>query len=313
MAAASYAGSHCHPIRIDLDPGTTEYKDIGFGFGIRSCRFACLDRYIGSPVWVFTNESRFHKTRKNGMSLSITPEHFDDLWGPLIKHESNSETIALQTEGGLLCKVSEAQQYWGQYVREDETLMHWVPAQPGSNGFLVDQSECPTGFFPLPFDTNTTMLIGYDEQEPTSSSYNDPWRVASCFKPNLSCGLDVQGYQRTLKGSQLVYIGTSKRVWQPDTKATTFTVGYSSPSIGMARTLKDKPATTWKASLLHICARPGQDLEPFMDLRAGLAWSVCTRNARPIALRDALTLAYPKKAKEIESLLRSARRDDSKR
>lgn len=81
MATASYAGSHCYPIGSDLDLASVEHKTFGFGLCIRSCHFACLHRYIGGPVWVLSPESSTGQRRSYSMLLSITPEHFDDLWG----------------------------------------------------------------------------------------------------------------------------------------------------------------------------------------------------------------------------------------
>jgi hypothetical protein len=57
LATASYAGSHCHSLGIQLffpGPGSaTRVRHRCHGFQIRSCRFACLNEHIGGPVWVF--------------------------------------------------------------------------------------------------------------------------------------------------------------------------------------------------------------------------------------------------------------------
>jgi hypothetical protein len=312
MATASYAGSHCYPIEDDLAPGILEHKPFG-EICVRQCRFACLDRYIVGPVWVFSPQSSAGQIERDGMLLSITPEHFDDLWGPLIVHEQDSGVIAIQTEGGLLYKVMGGRQFQNHHVRQNETPMHWTPAQAGSTGFLMDKSECPAGSLPLPFDAKTTMLIGHNEQERDVSSSIVSRRALRSFTINESCPLGVHEYQASLKASQLVYLDTWKKAWLLDTKATSLTVGYSGSSFGRARTQKLRPATTWKTSILLRCAMPGQDIEPIMALSIGLEWSICTGNSQRITLRDAVLLAFPRSAEYIEHLLRSVQCDEQAR
>jgi hypothetical protein len=191
--------------------------------------------------------------------------------------------------------------------------MHWTPAQAGSTGFLMDKSECPAGSLPLPFDAKTTMLIGHNEQERDVASSIVSWRAPRSFTINESCPFGVHQYQAGLKASQLVYLGTSREVWQHDTKATNLTVGYSGSSFGRARTQKLRPATTWKTSILLRCAMPGQDIEPIMALRIGLEWSICTGNSQRISLRNALLLAFPHRVEEIEHLLSLAQENDRAR
>jgi hypothetical protein len=315
MATASYAGSHRYPIGSDLDLAIEEHKTFGFELCIRSSHLACLHRYIGGPVWGFSPESSAGRMRSCYMVLSITPKHFDDLWGPLIKHEQHSQTIAIQTEGGLLYKV-EGGPLFAQHdvrARQNETKMHWVPAQMSSTGILLDRSECRAGFNPWPFDFNTTMLIGYNEQEHDVSSSEVLWAIPQSLTINRHCPLDVQEYRASLRSTQLEYLHTAKKVWQLDTKATNLTVGYSGSSFSKSRIRKLRPATTWKTSILLICAMPGQDVEPIMALRVGLEWSICTGNSQRITLRDALLLAFPRKVEDIEHLLHSAQDDDRAR
>ena len=142
------------------------------------------------------------------MLLSITPEQFDDLWGPLIKQERNSETIAFQTEGGLLYRPTESRELSSYTLRTDETPMHWIPAQPGSTGFLIEESACPAGFLPLSFDPQTTMLVGSDEREQDDGK--TPWRDLPCFEANLHCKVEATEYLRTSKASNVVYHGTAE-------------------------------------------------------------------------------------------------------
>lgn len=221
--------------------------------------------------------------------------------------------IAIQTEGGLLYKVVGGPLFEQHIVRQNETTMHWVPAQMSSTGILLDRSEYHAGFGPWPFDFNTTMLIGHNEQEHDASSSKAPWLAPRSFTTNRHCPLDVQEYQASLRASQLEYLHTSKRLWQLDTKATNLTAGYSGSSFGKVRTQKLRPATTWKTSILLICAMPGQDIEPIMALRVGLEWSICTGNSQRITLRGALMLAFPRRVEDIEHLLHSAQYDDRAR
>jgi len=189
--------------------------------------------------------------------------------------------------------------------------MHWISAGLGSTGFLVDKSECPAGFRPLPFDVNTTMLIGCDEGEQVIGK--KPWQTLPCFEANRHCQLSPREYRHVSKASQLVYLGISERSWRVDTKAMNISTGWSGSSLGASRTWKVRPATSWKASMLLYCAQPGRNIEPLMNLRVGLEWSICTSNARRVSLLDALMLAFPEEKAAVEGLLRSSKKDHSSR
>jgi hypothetical protein len=226
-------------------------------------------------------------------------------------HEKDSETIAIQTEGGLLYRTTTNGHIHGRHTQGHETAMHWVPAGLGSTGFLVDKSEHFAGFLPLPFDTNTTMLIGCDEGEQVIGK--KPWQTLPCFEANRHCQLSPSEYRHVSKASQLVYLGTSERYWKVDKKAMNISTGWSGSSLGASRTWNVRPATSRKASMLLYCAQPGRNIEPLMDLRVGLEWSICTSNARRISLLDALTLAFPEEKAAVKGLLRYSKKDQSSR
>ncbi|KAM0714385.1 hypothetical protein Q7P37_010172 [Cladosporium fusiforme] len=317
FATASYAGSHCHPLGSVFDLKDSSMLLLPGRITMRACHLACLDRYIGGPVWVFGAGPIFGaSTAQKDMLLSITAEQFDDLWGPLIGLEKDSEIIAFQTEGGLLYKVESDR----SDVRERETLIHWTPAQPGSSGFLLNESEGLPQHPSLPFDPNTTMLIGYNEHEYYSSDdyddddYDDDlWQAPSCFYFNRNCTLDAREYQASLRASQLVYLDTAERAWNVDTKGVSISTGWSGSSIATNRTWKLRPGSSWKASILLDCARPGRDIKPYMALRVGLEMSICTGNSERITLYDALMSAFPRERQRIEDLLGKAMEDDASR
>ena len=128
LAVVSYAGSHCSDLgaRIwgsELDKITFEdvacLKDGTCCFLRR--RLACLDSFIGGPVWVFGSAQVPDRAL-----LSISIDLFGNLWGPLFAIPSTNgfeELLALQTEGGVLFR--------SQYsptkvdINHDEVLIHW--------------------------------------------------------------------------------------------------------------------------------------------------------------------------------------------
>jgi len=303
LATASYAGSHCHALGEDLPLSGSDEPPRGWmiygGFTIRSCRFACLDQYIGGPVWVFGLGRGCED-----MMLSITKEQFDDLWGPMIAltDPSNSETLAFQTEGGFLSKAIPGPT--SILPHENETLMHWTPAAHGCRSL-------PPGVRLDSFiDLNAVMLIGIGEHDTGSSSHEEGQVVSNCFRVNQDCKLDIRSHQRSIEACNLEYVGTSTRQWTVDTKAVNLTVGWSGSSISTNRTLKLRPVTTWKGVMLLYCARPGKDIVPLMQKRVGLEWSICTGNARRVSLFDALLSAFPREQEDIIQLTDSIKKND---
>jgi hypothetical protein len=306
FATVSYAGSHCFPLGRDLM--TTEFdgparRYISDMLAIRSCQFACLDQHIGGPIWVFGLNPGWRD-----MILSITKEQFDDLWGPVIAlvDPSSSQTLAFQTEGGFLSKAIPSRIRTPPLAREHETQMHWTPAQQGCRSL-------PAGIRLDSFiDLNSTMLIGFGEQEAGPSSHEGRG-VSSCFRTNQDCKLNARSHQRSIEACRLEYVGTSMRQWTADTKAVSLAVGWSGSSSGTNRTWKIRPGTTWKEVILLYCAQPGREILPLMDKRVGLEWSICTGNARRVSLFDALMSAFPREQEIITNLLGSVKRNESSR
>jgi hypothetical protein len=308
LATASYAGSHCQSFgeRMPEPKAVSEITYLCPGFSLRSCRFACLDRYIGGPVWVFGKGDL-----QEDMLLSITAKHFDDLWGPVTELAESqfhdTRTIALQTEGGFLTKMEPSSASLLSFpMCGNEIPMHWTPAQPGCRSL-------PGTRIHSSFDLNATMLIGFDGQKEDSACHKKPANASKCFDTNRNCKLDAKSYEISLKARSFEYIGTATRQWVIDTKAVNIAAGWSGPSIGTTRTWKLRPATSWKAAMLLYCNQPGRDIQRLMDLRVGLARSICTGNARRVTLFEALRLAFPEEQETMEDLVRSAKTDENSR
>lgn len=280
FATVSYAGSHCHSLGEDMSglKANTEPLDIADGLKMRPCRFACLNQFIGAPVWVFGAG-----TARSDIFLSITKERFDDLWGPLVELRvvNSHYTIALQTTGGFLCRASSERS--SNLANLEETEMHWVPTP--RYGKSLPQV--------LPFDLSAPMLIGFDGQRKGSLLRSRGRSNPNCFEVNPDCNLDAKAYERSAEARQFEYIGTSNLQWKVDTKAVNVTAGWSGSSMGIARTYKLQPAKTWKEVMLMYCAQPERNIRPLMSLRVGLERSICTGNARRVSLLDALKLAFP--------------------
>lgn len=318
LATFSYAGSHCHSLgeylqlyqsEMDLESVSisNRHHGLGQGLAVRLCRFACLDQYIGGPVWVFGCS-----TQREDMLLSITTEHFDHLWGPVTElvEASNPEayngpgTIALQTEGGFLSKVESEEGL--TLLRKNETQMHWTPAQPGSRSL-------PGVRFDSFFDLGTTMLIGFGDKEKEPVCDKRPANFSRCFDVNSRCELDAETYQSSIKACSFEYIGTATRRWKLDTTTMNLAAGWSGSSLGTSRTWKLRPATSWKAAMLLYCNQPGRDIKRLMELRVGLERSICTGNARRVSLMHVLKLAFPRERETLTGLVNLAKTDESSR
>jgi hypothetical protein len=309
FATASYAGSHCHSLfERSPEPGGAG-MGICHGISIRSRRFACLDQYIGGPVWVLGSSDY---REGSGKLLSITTEQFDDLWGPvtgLVESYSSdthghTRTIALQTEGGFLSKTRSGHSF--HLSLKDEIPVHWTPAQH-------DERSLPGTPFDSSFHLKATMLIGFGEQEEDSARHRRPAITSRCFETNPNCKLNARAYASSIEACNFEYVGTARRKWVIDTKAVNVAGGWAGSSIGTTRTLKLRPATSWKASMLQYCNEPGRPIKSLMRLRVGLARSVCTGNARRVSLFEALKLAFPGQQETIKHLVRSANTDESSR
>lgn len=311
LATSSYAGSHCRSLceRLpELEPESEgALMDIGHELSLRSCRFACLDKFIGGPVWVFGAG-----ILQKDMLLAITTEQFDDLWGPVTglvePYSSNAHehtrTIALQTEGGVLSKM-EARR-GSLSTHENEIPTHWTPVQHGSRSL-------PGVPFDSSFHLKATLLIGFGELTEHPACHKTPANATKCFNTNRDCKFDAKAYESSMEARSFEYIGTSTRQWVIDTKAVNIAAGWSGPSIGTTRTWKLRPATSWKAAMLQYCSQPGRAIKPIMRLRVGLARSICTGNARRVSLFEALKLAFPQEQETIKDLVRSAKTDQSSR
>ena len=125
LAVALYAGSNCMDLGDRMWVRTVD--SIAFkghserGVFLRRRHLACLNTFIGGPVWVW------------GVCGSNTPcmlsaaiAQFADLWGPLNAIASSDgfeSLLAIETEGGIMFQ-SEVQ------AEGDETKMHWISTTP---------------------------------------------------------------------------------------------------------------------------------------------------------------------------------------
>ena len=175
LAVASFAGSHCSDLgqqmwedaleSFVLDAGSDKDTKIR----LRRRRLACLDNYIGGPVWVFGTMSA---NNDKGASLSISIQQFAELWGPLYTIPSlYGNFLAIQTPGGIMYQTNE--QAGALPNKRTETLVHWVGTTPPHktrepvSHFMTHSKNgetIPEHF--EPFSSNNQLLIG----QPTSAS-----------------------------------------------------------------------------------------------------------------------------------------------
>lgn len=78
LGLVSFSVSHANRFDLELFDEEMEKFDIGPRLHFSLRKLACLDNFIGGPVWVL---GRTNSTCK--LKLSIEVEHFDLIWGPV--------------------------------------------------------------------------------------------------------------------------------------------------------------------------------------------------------------------------------------
>ncbi|KAL4922952.1 uncharacterized protein BDV17DRAFT_38524 [Aspergillus undulatus] len=275
LGIVSFAGSHT--CAFDVNSWGQEINDISVGFGYNFSRrqLACLNEFIGGPVWVLSSAKRM--TDSPGMMVCLTVKEFQQLWGP-VWIVGGTETMAsmIRTERGYIIPVSRDKQ---TVNLPNGVFCHWTKDLPGS--FLQDESLKGRIFT----DTESRLVIGLDEDEHGKG-----------ITVNTKCRADINLIQRQIAG-ELKLPGTCKSHYIGEGYEVNITGGYQA-NLGLTKKWKRMPARTHKSMLVAYCASPTAELLPCLNLRVGLEVSACTGNSRRVNLWDVIQLSRARKRAE---------------
>lgn len=324
LAVVSYSGSHCSDLGQRIFGSqlmAIEFRGINAPdqFYFRRRQLACLDDFIGGPVWVFGNRRLAGKAR-----ISISIKQFSDLWGPLYAVPSYpglfGELIALHTDGGILYCSQEGD--WRSKPLGAESVMHWVKvspirrqreqqAQSGQNLLVSCGNEERLPDKLNAFPPSDRLLIG----QPTLSTSGSATMTSGCqatqsmhlslapstasvFSHNEQCVLDLAEFGR-MNTFRLQTVGAREAYYAPDEYQLNFNGGQYI-NIGFQKVWKRRPAINHKTMLLEYCSKPRarpDAVRKILQTRVGLELSACTSNAQRITLEEALKLAFLQSSK----------------
>lgn len=140
LGLISFSVSHANRFDLEILNEEREVFDIGPGLHFSLRKLACLDEFIGGPVWVL---SRNGSTSE--LKLSIDVEHFDVLWGPVWFLEDGSIMVQKGYIGGAEPTSNCA---------SDEIESHWTNSPSGTNNRLTPNSKLLIGSTDAPLTHN---------------------------------------------------------------------------------------------------------------------------------------------------------------
>lgn len=266
LGLVSFVGSHV--CRFDQSNWNQSFEsfDVGEHYKFVLRDLACLDQFIGGPVWVLVKETT--ATEVPRFKVSLTLEQFAGLWGPLWAINGEQDPVPLiRTERGFIVPSPNGSSKGKQ---SGEVECHWTAKLPVSTYTLLSASE-------LILSESSQLLIGSDH------SGQEPFHV------NTKCCTRIEmAGQRIAKYLQVS--GTAAAHYIRDG----YEIGFSANQyVGMigTKTWKRIPARTQKTVLVEQCTKPETPLLPILKLRVGLEISACTGNSQRTTLWDALRLA----------------------
>lgn len=305
LTVALYARSHCSDLLWEQD-GTIErimYRGpIGSKHTLRCRRLACLDDFIGDPVWVF-NAANDHTPA----SVSISVRQFANMWGPLYvvpSAKENGHIIAIHTEGGLLYRSSS--ETLSARLAGEEIPCHWTRATPSLSVSRSSHADRASNMLSLKikerlpkpleeFPISKILLIGHPvTQTVTSTTVVTKPSTSTEFDRNHQCSLDFKQFGQD-NAFKIKPTGTQEAYFTLDEHHIALSAGQY-VNVGIQKTWKRRPAITRKDRIISFCTgslATAARLKEILQLRVGLEVSACTFSGCRITLDEALRIAFP--------------------
>lgn len=249
-------------------------------FALQQQKLACLDEYIGGPAWIFGKPRALQHSE---CVISIRPDIFADLWGPLHVICAQGELgscSGYRCERGFIGFVDDKQ---SMVLRKpSEALCHWIS--------ISSKTETLSTLKSRSVQTFTNLLIGMRNDNPPTPSSDDKTCEAA-FSENKTCVRNLKEIQMR-RASEFHFPGTCSPYYEVEGAETSMSAGYYVTG-SFTTKWKRKPGITYKSMLLEYCNRPSTKFLPdsILRLRVGLEISACTNNAQRITLWEALRLS----------------------
>ena len=289
LGLVSYTGSHA--CDFDLSVFKRERATFLIDEHYIFCRraLACLNDFVGSSVWILGPPHNIVTC----YLVSITPQDFVDLWGPLwaIPAEAADEGFyELRTQDGAIHAATQLESTHRK-LKPDETMCHWVKfdnySTPGSSHY-GDRHLDGVTVMPAIIPKQGRLLIGV--------SSNIANLDQKAFIWNQNCETDIATVQKLI-AHDLRFPGVSCGRYEADGYQVNASGGYFITT-AITKTWKRVPPTTHKNRLIAHCKNPLNSPLPIaiLQLRVGLEVSVCTGNAQRVTLWSIMKLLYMQNA-----------------
>ncbi|KAI9713796.1 MAG: hypothetical protein M1820_000526 [Bogoriella megaspora] len=282
LILSSYAGYHCQ----DTMPGSRvaaaeEFRIVVHGrtrISFTKGRLACLDGFIGGPIWMFARPN----AKPIGLTLSITASEFADLWGPLwgIENKERTGIYALFTERGEIVEgQSSSRKAKKPLPIEGGIVCHWSSLNHSKHMLHRERTLEFSGGRPfiLPSSTNRRLLIGAPLEPGLHHNFN-------CLE-KIDRLVQNRSFQTRVAGAH----GSN---WEIQSRTATLSGGHFI-NIGGTQTYRAVPASSQKDRIFAFLqkARAFSSVMSVLNWRVGLEISLCTGNAERVSLWEALRLS----------------------
>lgn len=275
LGLVSYAGSHAsnfhtcyfgtsNPCTFDI----AQCGDIDGGISLRQEKLACLDKFVGGPIWVF-RPTVDRLVGELTQTLSTSLRDLADLWGPAWVAECDEQSDLIHhvtVERGIIYQSCTMDSFKTLNLREDEIVCHWRS---------WDEIETASWNI-IPFSEDDQMLIGTQPLE-------------GDIHVNKDCPIeDELLYKEFNRMNRNFILGTEHEKYQLDVQ--TLSLQFSKiVNVGYQAGFKRMPGRTWKSMMLLEWSdeRPSPST---LDVLLGLEISACTGNSRRAKLWDIFNL-----------------------
>lgn len=238
---------------------------MGLGYSFRPRRLACLEDFIGGPIWVLGESQETSESHQERLKLSLTVNDLQELWGPVwFVGGKEDEGPIIRTARGYIVPLPRSEQPDPQL---EEIECHWIR---NIEEYAFEDAE------PLLLNSSARILVGTPTREATALSVND------------NCGSKISDIQASI-WEHLKIPGTCKAYYYGDGYEVQLTGGQFVNG-GIVKKYKEYPGRKMRDEVLEQSTKRNTRLMPLLRLRIGLEVSACTGNAQRVTLWDALRL-----------------------